>query len=138
MAGGSRPNRALTASAICPGGTMGAVGVVTGGAAATGGGGATPPPGDTKLAPGDGVIGVGAAGPGAGTLGMGAGGIGACSPRNRLGICAETAVGHAKAKAQRHAATRHARTPKLPIPVVIALVLSNGIAAISSRMHGCR
>src|SRR5262245_37628065 len=99
MAGGSRPNRALTASATCPAGTMGAAGVETGGAAAGGGGGVTPPPGDVRFAAGGGMIGVGL--PGGGTLGIGAGGMGASSPGNRLRTWADAAPGQADAKTQR-------------------------------------
>src|SRR5262245_12198185 len=108
MAGGSRPNRPPTARAACPAGTTGAAG----GAAAGGGGGVTPPPGDVRFAAGGGMIGVGL--PGGGTLGIGAGGMGASSPGNRLRTWADAAPGQADAKTQRHAATRQARTPKLP------------------------
>src|SRR5215510_13863956 len=103
MAGGSRPNRALTASATCPAGIMGAAGVETGGAAAGGGGGVTPPPGDVRLAPGGGgVMRVGL--PGAGTLGIGAGGMGAGSFGNKLRTWAEAAPDQTDARTQRHAA----------------------------------
>src|SRR5882672_7197432 len=128
MAGGSRPNRAPTASATCPAGTIGVVGAavagaVTGGAAAAGGGGATPPPGEVKLAPGEaGAIGVGLAG--AGTLGMRAGGTGACSPGRRPRDCAGNSPGHASASMHATAAPRrHARTRSPPDPFAIAPVV---------------
>src|SRR4051812_29485820 len=100
---------------------MGAAGAggVTGGAAAAGGGGATPPRGEVRLAPGDeGAIGAGLAG--AGMFGISAGGIGAVSPGIRLrSVCAEPPPA-AKAKMKHAAATRAARSPKLPTPLAIA------------------
>jgi hypothetical protein len=134
MAGGSRPKRALAAKATCPGGTIGAAGATeTGGVAAAGGGDATPPPGAVRLAPGaGGVISVGLAG--GGTLGMSAGGIGGCSPGIRLRVAwADSAAGQASAKIQEYAAKRQARAPSLPDPIAIVAILSNEIAAISSR-----
>src|SRR5215831_19713229 len=124
MAGGSRPKRALTASATCPAGTIGAAGAAAGGGAAGGGGGGwITAPGAARLAPG-GAIGVGLAG--AGTLGMRPGGIGAVSPGNRPPVdCAITAPGVVSAKMQANAAERPAPRPKIPDPTAIVAILSN-------------